>query len=423
MQNRAPKATIPAGAAHQKAAPVPASTWQPGLPVTEPHQVLRYLLRSGAMQAKLTVGQPGDPLEQEADRTAEAVMRMPDPAPRGIQRKCTACSKEEEEKVQTKEAPGHTPSVTPSAEAQIGALRGGGQPLPGPVRTFFEPRFGRDFSGVRVHSDSRANKAAAAVQARAFTLGRDIVFGAGEYMPQSLEGQKLLAHELAHTVQQSKAPAIATRTLLQRKESDDPQLDVWGGFRIGRAYEGDTTFIPIVRADLNKLNATQQGRGVLAAISQKKDHWYSGRIDIRAAGDCGFTSGLIEYNRAACPVDVKCEKDDGTNKQEKWKNVPNYVWLFHEIVHAYLHYVMGKAIEDPDFECMTVGLGEYFHKIPYNENRLRCELGYPVRPCYGPTKCLGMEPPACGPSSKPAEPQPQDKEEKKPEKNQKGKHR
>ncbi len=82
-------------------------------------------------------------------------------------------------------------------------LRAAGRPLEGAVREFMEPRFGHDFSRVRVHTDGGAANAAHAVQARAFTDGRNIVFGNGEYAPATSKGKRLLAHELTHVVQQS----------------------------------------------------------------------------------------------------------------------------------------------------------------------------------------------------------------------------
>ena len=82
----------------------------------------------------------------------------------------------------------------------------GGTALPNEVRAYFEPRFGRDFSQVRVHADGVAAVGAQAVQARAFTFGRDIVFGADEYSPATAEGKRLVAHELTHVVQQGAAP-------------------------------------------------------------------------------------------------------------------------------------------------------------------------------------------------------------------------
>jgi len=93
-------------------------------------------------------------------------------------------------------------------ESTINSIKGGGQPLPESTRNFFEPRFGHDFSRVRVHTDSQAAESARAIKARAFTIGQAVVFGAGQYTPESTEGKSLLAHELTHVVQQAKAREI-----------------------------------------------------------------------------------------------------------------------------------------------------------------------------------------------------------------------
>jgi Domain of unknown function (DUF4157) len=103
------------------------------------------------------------------------------------------------------QAPGRTPSITPQTEAHIGSLRAGGQPLAYPLRAFFEPRFGRNFSDVRIHTGEPATRSAEAMNAMAYTLGRDIVFGAGQYTPSTAAGKRLLAHELTHVVQQSRS--------------------------------------------------------------------------------------------------------------------------------------------------------------------------------------------------------------------------
>ena len=84
-------------------------------------------------------------------------------------------------------------------------MKGGGQPLPGTVRSFFEPRFGHDFSRVRVHADVNAAELAKGAHALAYTVGRDIVFGSGQYAPGTREGRQLIAHELSHVIQQSAA--------------------------------------------------------------------------------------------------------------------------------------------------------------------------------------------------------------------------
>jgi hypothetical protein len=109
---------------------------------------------------------------------------------------------EEEEPVQTKAGSGGARTLPASTAAQVHALRGGGRPLPERTRAFMEPRFGRDFSAVRVHTGPAAAESASALRARAYTIGREVAFGAGEYAPDTHAGQKLIAHELTHVVQQ-----------------------------------------------------------------------------------------------------------------------------------------------------------------------------------------------------------------------------
>jgi hypothetical protein len=100
---------------------------------------------------------------------------------------------------------------SPDIEASVKAMRGGGQPLPEQLRASIEPQFGYDFSQVRVHTDSRASESAKSVNALAFTTGKDIIFAAGQYSPQSISGRRLIAHELTHVVQQASGPVSGTQ--------------------------------------------------------------------------------------------------------------------------------------------------------------------------------------------------------------------
>ncbi len=111
---------------------------------------------------------------------------------------------EQDETLQTKGSSRESPEVSPSVESQINSIRGGGESLPESIRAFFEPRFREDFSGVRVHTDSKANESAKAVNALAYTMGQDVVFGSGQYAPETESGKKLIAHELSHVVQQNR---------------------------------------------------------------------------------------------------------------------------------------------------------------------------------------------------------------------------
>jgi hypothetical protein len=93
-------------------------------------------------------------------------------------------------------------------DASVVNVPRGGHPIPQPERSFMEAQFGHDFAGVRIHADAWAARAAAAVNARAFTIGRDIVFGVGQYRPEGTVGRQLLAHELTHVVQQQAVPPL-----------------------------------------------------------------------------------------------------------------------------------------------------------------------------------------------------------------------
>ncbi len=201
------KAEVPG----QKAKQQPASPKEPAFnPLWE-----RLAL---GVQAKLTVSAPDDPYEREADQVAERVMRMPAPQ---VQRTgaapCPQC--EEQQRLQRKPAAPHIASAGSEAAA---LPLGAGQPLEPSVRRFFEPRMGADLAGVRVHTSGAAAAAAKGVDALAFTVGRDIVFGADEYRPESPEGRKLLAHELTHTVQQRGGEASTLRRKPRRFPDNDP---------------------------------------------------------------------------------------------------------------------------------------------------------------------------------------------------------
>jgi hypothetical protein len=184
----------------------------------------------GSMQAKLAVGRVDDSLEYEADRVAERVMRMPEPGfavtsgSLQISRKCAKCEDEERaDKLQTKRATTlQAPAVAPSLVHQV--LRSPGQPLDSGLRAFMEPRFGRDFGGVRVHSDREAAESARAVNALAYTAGQHAVFGTGAYQPDSSSGRQLIAHELAHVIQQSGGQAAVLAR--QQGNEEDSSMGV-----------------------------------------------------------------------------------------------------------------------------------------------------------------------------------------------------
>ncbi|MDJ0662505.1 MAG: DUF4157 domain-containing protein [Crocosphaera sp.] len=115
------------------------------------------------------------------------------------------------------------PSEVPPIVHEV--LRSPGQPLDSITRTFMEPRFGHDFSQVRVHTDGRAGVSARSVQALAYTVGSDIVFGAGQYTPDTARGKKLLAHELTHVIQQSQSSGAIQTKLFARSGRDRAEVE------------------------------------------------------------------------------------------------------------------------------------------------------------------------------------------------------
>ncbi|RCJ38508.1 hypothetical protein A6769_08870 [Nostoc punctiforme NIES-2108] len=186
-------------------------------------------------QTKLTVNQPGDIYEQEADRVAQQVMQtMSEPVSKqSVQREALPEEEEElqmksladtnislqrealpeeEEELQMKsladtnislQRQGGGVAATSDLETSIQQQRGSGQPLSDDIRQPMEQAFGTDFSNVKIHTDSRSDQLNQSIQARAFTTGQDIFFRQGEYAPESHGGKELLAHELTHVVQQN----------------------------------------------------------------------------------------------------------------------------------------------------------------------------------------------------------------------------
>ncbi len=186
------------------------------------------------IQPKLRISQPGDIYEQEAERISEQVMRMqsiPDSdifsrngkneeedVIGGISHKCAACEKKEREEIPLNIS--RKPQAISSSNFEVSekitrdvnrVLSNGGSSLDANTRESMESHFGYDFTSVRIHTDGMAAKSAQNMNALAYTIGNDIVFGEGQYRPSTSEGKRLLAHELTHVVQQNYLQGSASR--------------------------------------------------------------------------------------------------------------------------------------------------------------------------------------------------------------------
>jgi hypothetical protein len=232
------------------------------------------------VQAKLKVGDANDALEQEADRVADqvvdggnaAVNHMPAaPTP---QRKCEDCEREEktlQRKVQdTSESTGLRSEVS-VPDTVSNALNSQARPLDPATRAVMEPRFGHDFGHVRVHRGAEAAGSAKVLGAKAYTLGRDIVFGEGYYAPGSRRGDHLLAHELTHVVQQGH---LEHGAVIQRSEVDDRscagltdiETDIDTKVNAGIAAARAAAPTPLVLADFLKDVSGRLGGQLMGAI-------------------------------------------------------------------------------------------------------------------------------------------------------------
>jgi hypothetical protein len=191
-------------------------------------------------QAKLAIGAVDDPLEREADAIADRVTRLTDPvaapAASPVLARESVIDEDEHKKVLhpklASAGDGATAEAPPIVHDVLGAP---GRPLDPDTAAVMGDRFGTDFTDVRIHTDGRAAESAAAVNAHAYTVGRDIVFGAGRYDPKGETGQRLLAHELTHTVQQGGAPVLAQRdgpdVPLKEAKKEDAKDAIGGGLK------------------------------------------------------------------------------------------------------------------------------------------------------------------------------------------------
>jgi hypothetical protein len=190
------------------------------------------------IQASLDVSQPGDPYEREADMVADRIMSMPAAQSQPLLR---VRADEQNALARVVSGPNEN-GVLPGAEEAVSAASNSiGQALPANLQGKFENALGLDLSGVRVHTGPESAEANNAISARAYTIGNDIHFNAGQYDPDSASGQRLLAHEVAHTVQQSGQPAgnPALSPSIQRKAPG----------------EGDGTKVPVSGDSVSKTDA------------------------------------------------------------------------------------------------------------------------------------------------------------------------
>lgn len=190
------------------------------------NQAVQTLLRSTVVRAKPTIRQPRDirgTYEEESDKVAKQV---PNISGSQIQRQSR---QEREEEFQAKSLLNQAPEVATNLQDRINTIKGGGQSPFKSNRVSFESRFGYDFSRVRVYTDSRVAQAARSLNMPAFTVGRNVVFGAEHYAQEANKGQWPLAHELVHTLQRPSYFRIGPKSIQRAGEEKPSRVVIVSG--------------------------------------------------------------------------------------------------------------------------------------------------------------------------------------------------
>jgi Domain of unknown function (DUF4157) len=200
------------------------------------------------VQRKLMIGADNDPAELEADRMADAVLRMSGPAPSlssapaKLSRKCADC----EEKPVQRKATGAKMAGEAAPAVVDSVVASPGRSLDPETNAFMSSRFGTDFDNVRIHTDAQAAQSATAVGARAYTIGRDVVFGAGQYDPAGASGRHLLAHELAHVMQQGAHATRSERLQAKRNSGASAPKSICPAIEVGEKEDSNKAKLNIV---------------------------------------------------------------------------------------------------------------------------------------------------------------------------------
>ena len=265
-------------------------------------------------QPKLTVNQRGDKYEQEADAMAEKIMHKEQPdiqlqsiTPFAVQTKCAHCEKEENQ-VQQKEIDVKETVADNSLENQVENLNGKGEPLSPALRNFYEPKFGYDFSKVKIHSDTVAAKSAQSINALAYTTGNNIVFNNEQYAPHTDSGKKLLGHELTHVVQQAGTDAVPA---IQRSVTINSPYPVAEDFDPGNQLKkkdralGKSDPILNTQSQTPGLNAKKFEQSLQLPILSEKDLDAISRPDLSDSSLDPVRNNLLELHTGSSGKNVR----------------------------------------------------------------------------------------------------------------------
>ncbi|NEQ45462.1 MAG: DUF4157 domain-containing protein [Leptolyngbya sp. SIOISBB] len=302
------------------------------------------------LQLRLTIGQPHDAYEQEADSLSETLReRVADQVVSQIAAPQSTLMQPQSTAIASRVTPlvmrqGEGPTIAASQTIhKIQQTHGGGQPLDRAARNSMEQAFGNDFSQVRVHADSQADQLNRSLNARAFTTGQDIYFKQGEYQPGSPGGQKLLAHELTHVMQQQLSPL--SRTLQCAPPTKAPE------------FAAPSTGTTPSAIDVTFYSGDPDDPAAATSKAIAESRYAKGTADvvapIRRIEDIHHILQLYAYFNNVVPQQRKQAWDDGKEAFLVPDNHPGFVRSISVIGHG----VAGKKDREPFY-----GFGEIAYK-------------------------------------------------------------
>ncbi len=304
--------------------------------------------RCQAKSNGLRVSQPNDPAEKEADRIADAVMRMTKGGAETMKPVEPTLRYGEASGERILQAQGAMRAASPQGDSTAATdsvyetIKAPGQPLPTEIRAFFEPRIGRNMSHVRIHTSEKAQQSARELNALAYTIGSHVVFNAGEYKPYSSGGRRLLAHELIHVVQQTAKPVIG----LDRRS--DPSVapviskEVRPMIQRSGPAVGEVAPMPteilFIGQEASLLDSAAEGAKVLAKLPQGSsvklvsvhDDWYVVEAQVTGGSIIGFIESrnvqsppMLEGQQISDPVTNTFAKAMGAEAEMVWVPHPD----------------------------------------------------------------------------------------------------
>jgi hypothetical protein len=307
-------------------------------------------------QTRLALGSLSDPSEQEADRIARQVTSIT-PSPTPDARRADSFRAGPGVAAETT----GLPLVADSAVAD--SLRSSGRPLAPETRAFMEPRFGCDFSQVRVHADEKAAESARALDARAYTVGHDLVFAAGEYAPENAAGQVLLAHELTHVVQQMRQPVPVIRRA--------PKLD---------ALKDYTTRTKVWDKDAKAIDLAITQSPTIAKFPPKQSKKAQGNVDTQVKEV--FSKQYTDYASALGEKSDEIQEDlktvgGFTDRKAGQIHLLNHVSDVEVLLHEAIHLNSQEMFQKTFGHHLNEGVTEHFTRIVLKEQGLDPGSAYP----------------------------------------------